>query len=58
MEEREASERKSEYLHKRLQELFSRLSITLEHDLPITGTAAFDLLMNKVNDFFLTERQK
>ena len=48
MEEREASERKTEGLYKKLQELFSRVSSTMGGDLGQPGPASFDLLMTKV----------
>ena len=48
MEEREASERKTESLYKKLQEVFTRLNITVGMDLGQPGPASFDLLMTKV----------
>jgi hypothetical protein len=52
MEERETSERKMDALHKKLQELFSQLSVTLGSDYGQTSTAAFDKVMNRVRMIF------
>ena len=49
MEEREASERKTEGLHHKLQELFGSLGVTLGGDFGQPTTASFDKLMTKVS---------
>ena len=49
MEEREASERKTDGLQKKLQELFSSLKITLGGDLGQPTTTSFDKLMTVVS---------
>jgi len=48
MEEREASERKTQGLHRKLQELFSSLSVTLGGDYEQGNTAAFDKVITRV----------
>jgi hypothetical protein len=48
MEERETGERKTDGLHKKLQELFGQLSVTLGHDCGHPTTASFDKLMTRV----------
>ncbi|CAF2393713.1 unnamed protein product [Rotaria sp. Silwood2] len=50
MEERETSERKTDTLNKKLQELFSQLSVTLGADYGQSNTAAFDKVMTRVAD--------
>ena len=51
MEEREASERKTEALQKKLQELFAQLKVTLGGDFEQPITASLDKLMVKVREF-------
>ena len=51
MEEREASERKTDALQKKLQELFAQLSVTLTGDFGQPTTTSFDKLMTKVGIF-------
>ena len=51
MEEREASERKTDALYKKLQELFSQLNVTLEGDFGQPTTTTFDNLMARVRQF-------
>lgn len=48
MEEREASERKSEILQKKLQELFSALNITIGTEYGQITPASFDKLITQV----------
>lgn len=48
MEERETNERKSEGLHRRLNELFTSLSVTLGGDYGQGDAAAFDKLISRV----------
>ncbi|CAF3690001.1 unnamed protein product [Rotaria socialis] len=50
MEEREASERKTEGLHNKLQELFSQLSVTLGGEFGQPTAASFDNLMARISD--------
>ncbi|CAF3494707.1 unnamed protein product [Rotaria sordida] len=50
MEERETSERKTDTLNKKLQELFSQLSVTLGTDYGQPTTVAFDKVMTRVAD--------
>ncbi|CAF2796990.1 unnamed protein product [Rotaria sp. Silwood2] len=50
MEEREASERKTEGLHKKLQELFSQLNVTLGGDFGQPTATSFDNLMARISD--------
>lgn len=49
MEERESAERKNEAMNKKLQELFSHLSIKLDQNLPLTSSEALDKLADQVN---------
>jgi hypothetical protein len=49
MEEREASERKTEALQKKLQELFSSLNVTLGGDYGQPTTASFEKLFTCVS---------
>lgn len=49
MEEREESERKTDGLYKKLQELFSSLSVTLGGDFGQPTTTSFDKLMTRVS---------
>jgi hypothetical protein len=51
MEEREASERKTESLQKKLQELFSSLNITLGGDYGQPSNASFEKLMTYVSQY-------
>ncbi len=51
MEEREASERKTEGLQKKLQELFASLHVTLGGDFGQPTTASFEKLMHKVSEY-------
>ena len=48
LEEREASERKSDALLKKLQELFAALSLSIGGDYGQITTASFDKLLTKV----------
>lgn len=48
MEQRETNERKSEGLHRRLNELFTSLSVTLGGDYGQGDAAAFDKLISRV----------
>ncbi|CAF5005884.1 unnamed protein product, partial [Rotaria socialis] len=48
MEDRETSERKTDNLYKKLQELFSQLSVTLGTDYGQPTTATFDKVMSRV----------
>jgi hypothetical protein len=48
MEEREASERKTDTFQKKLQELFAQLSVTLTGDFGQPTATSFDKLMTKV----------
>lgn len=48
IEEREASERKTESLNKKLQELFSHLNVTIGGDLGQPSSTSFDNLMARV----------
>ncbi|CAF1686323.1 unnamed protein product [Rotaria magnacalcarata] len=50
MEDRETSERKTDNLYKKLQELFSQLSVTLGTDYGQPTTATFDKVMSRVAD--------
>ncbi|CAF1176279.1 unnamed protein product [Adineta steineri] len=50
MEEREASERKMDVLHKKLQELFAQLSVTLRHDYGQPSVASFETVMIRIAD--------
>ncbi len=52
MEEREASERKTDGLQKKLQELFASLSVTLGGDYGLANTAAFDKVITRVRRRF------
>ena len=47
-EEREANERKTESLYRKLQELFAQLSVTLGTDYGQPNPAAFDKLITRV----------
>ncbi|CAF1133168.1 unnamed protein product [Adineta steineri] len=49
IEEREASERKTEALQRKLQELFSQLKITVTGDFAQPTPASFDILITKVS---------
>jgi len=53
MEKREKSERKTQSLNRKLQELFSSLSVTLGGDYEQGNTAAFDKVINRVRIRFL-----
>ncbi|CAF1676667.1 unnamed protein product, partial [Adineta ricciae] len=50
MEEREVNERKMDALHKKLQELFAQLSVTLGHDYGQPSTLAFETVINRIAD--------
>ncbi|CAF1245039.1 unnamed protein product, partial [Adineta ricciae] len=50
MEEREVNERKMDVLHKKLQELFAQLSVTLGHDYGQPSTLAFETVINRIAD--------
>ncbi|CAF3376872.1 unnamed protein product [Rotaria sp. Silwood1] len=50
MEEREASERKTDGLYKKLQELFSQLNVTLGGDFGQPTATSFDNLLTKISD--------
>jgi hypothetical protein len=56
MEEREASERKTDGLHKKVQELFSQLSVTLGTEYGHPSAAAFDKLISRVSGFCLNRK--
>jgi hypothetical protein len=52
MEERETSERRTDGLHKKVQELFSQLSVTLGSEYgSTTNSAAFDKVISRVRIF-------
>jgi len=51
MEEREASERKTEGLFKKLQELFASLNVSLGGDFGQPTTASFEKLMSRVSEY-------
>ena len=59
MEEREANERKTEGLNRKVQELFASLSVTLGADYGQTNPAAFDKVISRVRIqfFFLKEKK-
>ncbi|CAF3907511.1 unnamed protein product [Adineta steineri] len=50
IEEREASERKTEALQRKLQELFSQLKITVTGDFAQPTPASFDILITKITE--------
>jgi hypothetical protein len=56
MEEREASERKTEALDKKLQELFAQLHVTLGGDFGHPTTTSLDKLMKKVREPYIRYR--
>lgn len=53
MEEREANERKTECLHKKVRELFTSLSVTFGSDCGNWDSAAFDKVISRVRLIFL-----
>jgi len=50
MEEREASERKTEGFQKKLQELFTSLNVTLGGDFGQPTAGSFDKLISRVSE--------
>ncbi|UJR10679.1 hypothetical protein I4U23_014873 [Adineta vaga] len=50
MEERETSERKTETFHRKLQELFSQMNVTLTGDFGQPTTTSFDGLMTRITE--------
>lgn len=48
MDERETNERKTDHLQKKMQELFSQLSVTLGTDYGQPSSAAFDKVISRV----------
>ena len=56
MEEREASERKTDSFYKKLQELFSQLNVTLTGDFGQPTPGSFDGIMAKVRCFSIVRK--
>jgi len=58
MEEREASERKTDVFQKKLQELFSQLNVTLTGDFGQPTATSFDNLMARVRKYVEIRQRK